>query len=158
MTSGRGQSFSKSQEIHIERFVQSRPAPGTAVFPLSACCSLFIAFLERLGMFKVGNKFRRRGRHPEECGVVRCFILLMKRGSDLRTALSGVGGATTTSVLKRGAAREQMQLAAKAAEGEGARCGRGQIKTARNSPELPETFAVLPNEDLEESARTPHRT
>ena len=66
---------------HIRRFVQCRPAPGAAVFPLSACCSLFIAFLERLGMFKVGNKFGRRGRHPEGRGAVRCFILLMERRS-----------------------------------------------------------------------------
>ena len=104
---------------HIRRFVQCRPAPGAAVFPLSACCSLFIAFLERPGMFKVGNKFGRRGRHPEGRGAVRCFILLMKRRSNSRTALIGVGGATTTSVPKRGAAREQQRLAAKAAEGEG---------------------------------------
>ena len=138
------QSFPKSQEKEMERFVKSRPAPGTAVFPLSACCSWFIAFLERLGMLKVGNKFWQRGRHPEGRGAVRCFILLMKRRSILRTALIGVGGATTTSVSKRGAAREQLRLAAKAAEGEGARFGRGPIKTARSSPKLPDTFAVHP--------------
>ena len=128
----------------MKRFVQCRPAPGTAVFPLSACCSWFIAFLERRGMFKVGSKFGRRGRHPEGRGAVRCFILLVKRRFNLRTALIGVGGATTTSVSKRGAAREQLRLAAKAAEGEGARFGRGPIKTARSSQELPDTFAVHP--------------
>ena len=128
----------------MKRFVQSRPAQGTAVFPLSACCSWFIPFLERPGMFKVGNKFWRRGRYPEGRGAVRCFILLMKRRSNLRTALIGVGGATTTSVSKRGAAREQLRLAAKAAEGDGARFGRGAIKTSQSSPELPGTFAVHP--------------
>ena len=65
----------------------------------------------------------------------------MKRRSNLRTALIGVGGATTTSVSKRGAAKEQLRLAAKAAEGEGARFGRGPIKTARSSPD---SFAVHP--------------
>ena len=67
---------------HIRRFVHCRPAPGTAVFPLSACCSLLIAFLERRGMFKVGSQFWRRGRHPEGRGAVRCFVLLMKRHSN----------------------------------------------------------------------------
>ena len=115
------QSFRKLQEKQVQQFPQRRPAPGTAVFPLSACCSFFIAFRERLGMFKVGNKFGRRGRHPEQRGDVRCFILLMKRRSNLRTALTGRGCATTVPVSKRGAATEQTRLPAKAARGEGAR-------------------------------------
>ena len=79
-------------------------------------------------MFKVGNKFGRRGRHPEGREVVRCFILLMKRRSNLRTVLIGVGDGTTTSAPKRGAARERMRLAAKAADDKGARFGRGPKK------------------------------
>ena len=112
------------------------------VLPSIACWALFIAFREFRGKFRVGNRFRRRGRQLEHRGDVRFSILFMQRCSDFKTTPTGFECAMTVSESQRGAVTEHVRLTVGAILGEGARLGRVPSKTGRSSPERPETFAV----------------
>ena len=111
------------------------------VLPFNACWALFFAFLECLGKFRVGNRFRRRGRQLEHRGDVRFSILFMKR-SNFKTTPTGFDCAMTVSQPQRGAVTGHVRLTAGPTQGEGAHLGRVPSKTGRSSQERPETLTM----------------